>query len=46
MKRLLLDVEDEFYNKVKKQVKARNITLKKWILRAILNQLRIEEQFE
>lgn len=44
-KRFVIDVDDEFHKKVKDRAKERNITLRKYILRAILQALKQEDKF-
>lgn len=46
LKRLLLDVNLELHNEVKKRAAERGISLKVWLKRAIMAQIKKEEQYE
>jgi len=45
-KRLIVEVDEEFHAKVKAKALERNITIRKWIVRAILQALKQEEKYE
>ena len=45
-KRLVIEVNEEFHAKVKAQALKRNITIRKWVVRAILQALKVEEKYE
>jgi len=45
-KRLIVEVDEEFHAKIKTKAQSRNITIRKWIVRAILQALKQEEKYE
>jgi predicted HicB family RNase H-like nuclease len=45
-KRFVIEVDDKFHEEIKKRAEDKQITLRKWILRAILQQIKIEEKYE
>ena len=45
-KRFVIEVNDEFHQEIKKRAQEKNITLRKWILRAIIQQIKTEEKYE
>lgn len=45
-KRFIIEVDKEFHKRVKDRAIKRNITLRLWILRAIKQALKQEEQFD
>jgi hypothetical protein len=45
-KRLVIEVTEEFHERVKKISLKRNITIRKWVVRAILQALQQEEKHE
>lgn len=45
-KRISLDIPDELYEEIERQVKKRNCTLTKWILVALIQRIREEKYYE
>jgi predicted HicB family RNase H-like nuclease len=45
-KRLNLQIDEELLKEIKKRAINRNITLRKWVLRAIKQAIKYEEQYE
>ncbi len=45
-KRLIVEVNEEFHAKIKSKALARNITIRKWLIRAILQALKQEEKYD
>lgn len=45
-KKLSAEVDLEFFQEVKQRALKRNISLRLWILRAIMEQIRKEKQYE
>jgi metal-responsive CopG/Arc/MetJ family transcriptional regulator len=45
-KRISLDIPDEIYEELDKQVIKRNCTLTKWIIVAIIQRIRAEKYYE
>jgi len=43
-KRLTIEISDELHRLVKQRVAARGISIRKWLLAAIVQQLKKEEQ--
>ena len=46
MKRLSLDLEQEVHTLIKTSATLKNITMRKWILRAIMKQIEKEKTFD
>ena len=46
IKRLLLNVSDELHKEVKSRAVYKNISMKKWILQAILEKIKKENQYQ
>ena len=46
IKRLSLDLEQEVHTIIKTSATLKNITMKKWVLRAIMKQIEKEKTFE
>ena len=46
LKRLVLDVPLELHTEVKKRAATRNISIKIWISRAIINAIKEEKKYE
>lgn len=46
LKRLNLEINEELLKEIKIRALERNITLRKWVLRAILQQIKYEQQYE
>lgn len=42
-KRLVIDVDEDFHKKIKIRATERNITIRKWVVRAITQALKREE---
>ena len=45
-KRLVLDIDEELHKEIKRRALERNITLRRWVLRAIKQQIKYEQQYE
>lgn len=45
-KRISLDIPDELYEEVEKQIKKRNCTITRWILGALIQRIREEKYYE
>jgi len=46
IKRLSLDLEQEIHTLIKTSATLKNITIRKWVLRAIMKQIEKEKTFE
>jgi len=46
LKRLNIEIEEELLKNVKIRAIEKNITLRRWILRAIIQQIKQEEQYQ
>lgn len=45
-KRLVLEIDEELHKEIKRRALERNITLRRWVLRAIKQQIKYEQQYE
>lgn len=45
-KRLVIEVNEDFHKRIKAIAALRNITIRKWVVRAILQALKNEEKYE
>lgn len=45
-KRLVIDINEEMHTKIKIHAAKRNISIRKWAIRAILKAIKDEEQYE
>lgn len=45
-KRVNIEVDEKFHAEVKSRAALRNITISKWVMRAILEQIKREKQYE
>ena len=46
LKRLNIEIDEELHKEIKLRALERNITLRKYILRAIKQQIKYEQQYE
>ena len=46
LKRLLVEVHPDLHLEIKRRAVERGLTLRKWLLRAIMAQIKKEEQYE
>jgi predicted HicB family RNase H-like nuclease len=45
-KRLNIQIDEELHKEIKRRALERNITLRKWVLRAIKQAIKYEEQYD
>lgn len=45
-KRLLIDIPDQLHEEIKKRAATRNITMRKWVIRAVMRVIEEEKKYD